>query len=118
MFASEMFKESSFSFALQTDRIWQLFARVRSGLLLEIGPNKAQALHDVLRLDIVSGLGETPSAYGWHVDALLNVEAAPPDWEDFTRPDRGITARVYRVPRRRRRPDLKLLQGGLAGDAA
>jgi hypothetical protein len=66
MFASEMLKESAFSFALETRRVRQILARVRSALPSETNPKKA---------------------------------------------------RVYRVPRRRS-PELKLLQGGLAGDAA
>ena len=129
MYASEIFRESTLTFALPTDRLQQLLAYLRLALFPGISPNRARPLHDLLRLDVVSALGETPAAYGWHVDALLNVRVhtamelaqaalGRSRRRDPTPPDRDITTRVYRVPRTRLRPELKLLHGGLAGDAA
>jgi hypothetical protein len=130
MYASEILRDSAFPLAASADVARRLIAQVRSLLLRSGSPDRARAFHDVLRLDAVSTLGETPAAYGWHVDALLNVRlntahepvrAVPeltPGFEDPTPRERGVKARVYRIRRAKRHPRLVLLQGGLAGDAA
>jgi hypothetical protein len=97
---------------------------------LESGPRKAEALHDVLHLDVVHAAGQPPTGYGWHVDSLLNVRlqsvgepprpaTEPPlNQEDPGPPEQSRKAKIYRVPRTRRHPKLRLLAGGLPGDAA
>ena len=98
MFASETFRESFFSFAPPTERISQLFTRVRSALRRAGGQNKAEGLHQVLRLDIVSGLGATPAMYGWHVDALLNVGFQPSREAFPSSPPHSSHPRIGRHP--------------------
>jgi hypothetical protein len=115
--------------ALSKERIRRIASGIRSQWSLKGSPNKAQAFHDVLRLNIVSGAGATPAAYGWHIDSLLNVGLQPaldrrvsPEArsnEEAEAPEeRGIVARVYRVPRNRRQPAVRRLEGQLGGAAA
>ncbi len=128
MYASELLRNAS-SFAPLTDWLARLLAQAQTAFF-SVNTHRAEAFHDVLRLDVVSGLGETPAAYGWHVDSLLNVrlEAADeppvrtPQPADEPRtsppPDRGIEKRIYRVPRTKGRQKLLLLTGWPANEAA
>jgi hypothetical protein len=131
MYTSEIFRESAFSPTLPTEKVRRLIAKLRATWTrLDTGSNKAQALHNLLRLEVVSALGQPPAGYGWHIDTLLTVRThwageplraapeLPPGWDDPDPPDRGFAARVYRVPRVRRRPKLQLLEGGMSNGAA
>ena len=129
MMASDMIRQLIVADTSVFDGLGRLLAGLRAVLRVADGVNRAAGLHQVLRLDIVSGLGETPAAYGWHVDSLLNVRLQPASKSiaagDERRrgpeqmpPERGISARVYRVPRTKRRPTIRVLRGGLASDAA
>jgi hypothetical protein len=74
-------------------------------------PERGRLHREVMRLDAVNGGGHTPSNYGWHVDALLNVgvhyandPVVAPEVvadEDSGLPARVPDASVYRVPRRK-----------------
>jgi hypothetical protein len=129
MYVSEVFRASAFSLGLPESLVRRFRAQIWSVFFPATNLDRAQMLHDVLQLDVVSALGETPAAYGWRVDALLNVrlESAgaprqpapePPNLHDPSPPEPGVPARIYRVPRTQRRPKLQLLTGGLAQDVA
>jgi len=131
VYASEIFRESFFSLSIPTHKFQKLMAQLRV-VWTWAGSNsgRADALHGVLRLDVVSVAGQPPTSYGWQVDGLLNVRMQPageplraaveppPAGDDPRPPDRGVRARIYRVPRTRGRPRLRPLVGGLSGDAA
>ena len=108
MLVSDAFRPSVFVDAIPLGDFVRSVARLRSRLFSGHA-NRAAALHHVLRLEIVSALGETPSAYGWHVDTLLNVGLQPYCPASGYRratlgrapADPGIPARVHRIPRTR-----------------
>ena len=104
----------------------RLVANVRS-LLEGTGPAAARAdlMHQVLRLDIVAGLGQTPAAYGWRVDDELQMQIqfpgepflaafdSPSTSPENEPPQRGVAVTRYRVPRTRRwAPQLVTLSSG------
>src|SRR5438034_501568 len=129
MYAIGTLRKSS-SLKLPLERMRSLRAHVRSAVLLTGGSKGAHMWQDVLRLDIVSGLGETPAAYGWHVDPLLNVRLQPEgesgralfgsvtEREDTPPPDRGRAVGIYQVPHSRSDLRPRVIQSGLATDAA